>query len=109
MVIDTFQKRFVMNMQLKQCFSRTKPFRLEKRQILSSFSWFPKKTKGVQKKPEFQTLVSKKPNWQPCICWLLSAQKPVSECCVIERFIWTIVQRYGIWRTYLMSAGSCAP
>jgi len=24
------------------------------------------KTKGVQKKAEFQNLASKKPNWQPC-------------------------------------------
>jgi len=30
MVIDSFQKRFVMNMQLRQCFSRAKPFRLKK-------------------------------------------------------------------------------
>jgi len=35
MVIYSFQKRFVMNMQLRHCFSRAKPFRLKKSQILS--------------------------------------------------------------------------
>jgi len=30
MVIDSLKKRFVMNMQLRQCFSRDKPFRLKK-------------------------------------------------------------------------------
>jgi len=49
-----------MNMQLRQCFSRAKLFRLKKSQILSGqilsgFFLFPKKAKGVQKKP----------NWQP--------------------------------------------
>jgi len=31
MVIDFFQKRFLINMQLRQCFSRAKPFRLRKK------------------------------------------------------------------------------
>jgi len=56
MVTDSRQKRFVMNMQLKQCFARAKPVRLKKRQILSGFFLFPKKAKGVQTKPEFQNL-----------------------------------------------------
>jgi len=32
---------------------------------LSGFFSSPKTSKGVQKKPEFQNLASKKPNWQP--------------------------------------------
>ena len=31
MVIDSFQKRFLMNMQLRQCISKAKPFRLKKK------------------------------------------------------------------------------
>jgi len=45
--------------------ARAKPIRLKK----SRFFWiflFPKKAKGVQKKPECQNLASKKANWQPC-------------------------------------------
>jgi len=37
----------------------------KKSQILSGFLHFQKKPK-VLKKPEFQNLASKKPNWQPC-------------------------------------------
>jgi len=54
-----------MNMQLRQCFARAKPIRLKISQIFLTFL-FPKKVKGVLKKPEFQNLPSKKPNWQPC-------------------------------------------
>jgi len=54
-----------MNTQLRQCFSRSKPFRLKESQSLSDFFWSPKKARGVQKKPELQNLASKKPNWQP--------------------------------------------
>jgi len=32
MAVDPCQKRFVMNMQLRQCFARGKPFRLKKSQ-----------------------------------------------------------------------------
>jgi len=78
MVIDSFQKRFLMNMQLRQCISKAKPFRLKKeKQKKPDFVWLfliSKNAKGVQKKPEFQNLDSKKPNWQPCsvlsrLCW----------------------------------------
>jgi len=68
MVIDSRQKRFVMNIQLRECFARAKPLRLKKSQKKSNFVWlflFPKTAKGVEKKPEFQNLVSKRPNWQP--------------------------------------------
>jgi len=68
MVIDSFQKRFVMNMQLRQCFSRAKPFRLKKSQEKPDFVWLfseIKKAKGIQKKPEFKNLDSEKLNWQP--------------------------------------------
>jgi len=37
MAIDPFQKKFVINMQLRQRFSRARLF------------WFPKKAKGVKK------------------------------------------------------------
>jgi len=57
MVIDLRRKRFVMNMQLRQCFARTKPIRLKV---------YFQKAKGVKKKPEFLNLASKNPNWQPC-------------------------------------------
>jgi len=53
MVIDSFQKRFVMNMQFRQCFSRAKPFRLKKArksQILSVFFYF-QKSQRCSKKP----------------------------------------------------------
>jgi len=50
MFIDSYQKRFVMNLQLRQCFTRAKAFRM-------------KKAKSVQKKPEFQNLASKKITW----------------------------------------------
>ena len=56
MVIDCFQKRFVIYMQLRQCFSRAKPFRLQQSQknlILSVFLLFSKKAKGVQKRQNF--------------------------------------------------------
>jgi len=62
MAIDSFQKRFLMNiMQIRQCFSRAKPFQLKKARFLIS-----KKSQSCSKKPEFQNLASrKKPNWQP--------------------------------------------
>ena len=66
MVIDSRQKRFVKNMQLRQCFGRAKPFRLKKsRKVrLCLFFLFPKKK--CWKKTQFQNLASKKPNRQPC-------------------------------------------
>ena len=70
MVIDSFQKRFLMNMQLRQCFSRAKPFRLKKSQILPDFVWLfliSKKSQRCSKKPELQNLASKNPRWQPCV------------------------------------------
>jgi len=53
-----------MNMQLRQCFATAKPFRLKKAKFCPA-SRFPKKAKGVQKKPECQILPSKKPNFHP--------------------------------------------
>jgi len=38
MVIDPRRKRFVMNMQLRQCFARAKPIRLKIRQKKPDFS-----------------------------------------------------------------------
>jgi len=57
-------------MQLRQCFVRAKPFRLkknkkEKARFLLVFFIF-NQSQVRQKKPEFQNLASKMPNWQPC-------------------------------------------
>ena len=63
MAIDSSQKRFVMNMQLRQYFARTKPLLTEKSQILLKL----KNAKCFEKKHNFtQNLASKIPNWQPC-------------------------------------------
>jgi len=53
MVIDPRRKRFLMNMQLRQCFARAKLIRLKISQKKLDFSGFfiSKKAKGVQKKP----------------------------------------------------------
>jgi len=77
MVIDPRRTRFVMKMQLRQCFDRAKPIRLKIRQKKPDFSGFfiSKKAKGFQKKPEFQNLASKKPNWQPCYTRIENAHK----------------------------------
>jgi len=57
-----------MNMQLRQCLARAKSFRLKKffkKPDLTGIVDFQKKL-SVSKKREFQNLVSKMPNWQPC-------------------------------------------
>jgi len=62
MVMDSRQRRFVMNMQFRQCFAWAKPFRLKKArttQILSGFFWIPIKAIGIEKKPELQNLASR--------------------------------------------------
>jgi len=83
MVIDSFHKSFVMNMQLRQCFSRDKPFRLQKSLILPVFFfYFHKKPKMFKKNPEFQNLASKtkNPKWQPwCAVPTLTILSPVSS------------------------------
>jgi len=63
MVIDSCQKRFVMNMQLRRCFAKDNPFRLKKARFCLAFV-FSKKANCVEKEPEFQNLASKKPNRQ---------------------------------------------
>jgi len=53
MVIDCFQKRFIMNVQLRLCFSRAKPFRVKKSQKRPDFVWLfliSKKSNGCSKK-----------------------------------------------------------
>jgi len=50
MVIDSFHKSFVMNMQLRQCFSRDKPFRLQKSLILPVFFFISTKSQRCSKK-----------------------------------------------------------
>ena len=59
MVIESFQKRFVMNMQLGQCFSRAKPFWTEKSQVLSGFFDFQKKPKAFKKSQNFKIWLKK--------------------------------------------------
>jgi len=48
MVIDSHQKRFAMNMQLRHCFTRVKLFRLKKSRFFLAFFIF-KKAKCVKK------------------------------------------------------------
>ena len=48
-----------MNMQLRQCFSRAKPFRLKKIQILSGIFWIPKKPKVFEKSQKFKIWLQK--------------------------------------------------
>ena len=69
MVINSFQKRFVMNMQLRQCIPELsfsdwkKPdFVWKKSQILSDFVWlfdFRKKTKMFKKRQNFKIWLQK--------------------------------------------------
>jgi len=70
MVIDSFQKsiisfqRFVMSMQLGQCFSRAKPFRMKKSQKFFDLQKKPKVFKKARisksgfKKAKLATLLS---------------------------------------------------
>ena len=39
MVIDSCQKRFILNLQLRQCFARAKPFTLKKNKK-PDFYWY---------------------------------------------------------------------
>ena len=70
MVIDLPCNRFVMNMQLRQCFARARAIQLNISQ---------KKAKGVQKKLEFQNLASKKLNWQRCYTRIENAHKVLKK------------------------------
>jgi len=58
MVIDCLQRRFVMNMQLRQCFSRSKPVRLkkkpEKARFCLAFFDFQKKSKMIKQGQNFK-------------------------------------------------------
>jgi len=52
MVIDSCQKRFVMNVQLRQCLARAKSFRMKKiknSQILTGIFDFQKKSRASKK------------------------------------------------------------
>jgi len=66
MVLDSFQRRFVMNMQLRQCFFRSKPFLLKKARFCLAFFDFQKKPKVFKKSQNFKNLASKNSSWQPC-------------------------------------------
>jgi len=59
MVIDSFQKRSVMNMEVRHCFSRAKPFPLKKARFCLFFCFFSKKATGVQKSQNFKIWVQK--------------------------------------------------
>jgi len=59
-VIDSCQKRFVINMHLRQCFAQAMIFRLIKRKnkFLASIFYFQKKP-SASKNPELKNLASK--------------------------------------------------
>jgi len=61
MVIDPRRKRFLMNVQLRQCFARAKLIRLKISQKKSDFSgcFISKKAKGVQKSHNFTIWLQK--------------------------------------------------
>jgi len=63
MVIHSRLKKFVMDMQLRQCVARAKLFRQKKRFCLAFFIF--KKSPSALKNPEFQHLATNKTNWQP--------------------------------------------
>jgi len=54
MVIDSFQKIFVMNVQLRQCFSGAKSFRLKKARFCLAFFDSQKKPKVFKKSQKFK-------------------------------------------------------
>ena len=61
MVIDSHQKRFVLNLQLRQCFARAKPFTLKKNKN-PDFYWyflFSQKAKCVKKSLNFKIWLQK--------------------------------------------------
>jgi len=61
MGIDPRCKRFVMNMQTRQCFARAKPIRLKISQKKPDFSdfLFPKKAKVFKKSQNFKIWLQK--------------------------------------------------
>jgi len=61
-----------MNMQLRQCCARAKPFRLKKSGFVGLFF--------ISKKSEFQNLASKKRNWQSCMSDPLPAEEGCETC-----------------------------
>jgi len=66
MVIDFFRKDLQWTCSTDNVFPETSLSYWKKARFFSGFFWLPKKVKGVHKKPKFQNLASKKPNWQPC-------------------------------------------
>jgi len=59
MVIDSRQKRFAMNMQLRQCFARVKLFRLKNPDFVCFFFLFSKKAERVKKIKNFKIWLQK--------------------------------------------------
>jgi len=59
MVIDSRKKRLVMNMQLRQCFARAKPFRMKKARFSLAFFDFQKKPKVFKKSQNFKIWLQK--------------------------------------------------
>jgi len=53
MAIDSLQKRFIVNMQLKQCFARAKPFPTEKMTDKMWLFLFSKKAKWFEQSQNF--------------------------------------------------------
>jgi len=77
MAIDLRRKRFVMNMQHRQCFARAKPIRLKISQNKARFFWlflFPKKANGVKKNRISKSGI-KKSYWQRSYTRIENAHK----------------------------------
>jgi len=88
MVIDSFQERFVMNMQLWQVFAEPSLSdwkKAEKNRFCLAFLDFQNKPKALKKSQNFQNeiLASKKPNWQPW--WNARYSHPVAHFCDIRQ------------------------
>jgi len=93
MVIDSCQKKFMMIMQLKQCFVRAKPFPTEKqlgfvwlflifKKNLTPAFWFSNKPSALKKSQNFKS------HWQPCtLIWLIHN---MVHCFVWKQVKWNV-------------------
>jgi len=53
LIIESRQKRFVMNLQLRQCFTKAKPFQLKKARFCLALFYF-QKSQSIQKRQNFK-------------------------------------------------------
>jgi len=94
MVIDLRQKRFVMNLQLRQCLARAKPFRLKKIKKKPDFDWcflFSRKAKCVTKSLNFKTWLQKCQTGNPASDQRRHETTIVSELLRHKAKYWTTV------------------